>query len=66
MTIQQQEQADFLGGELTAQFLGEAGVESVGASGGDAANFPTITGACCRVSRLRCPSRVWQCTFLCD
>lgn len=60
---QRQDQASFLTGELTAQFLGEAGVESVGANGGDAAGFPTITGVCCRVSWRICPTPRLKCTI---
>lgn len=59
MTGRQQEQADFLGGELTTTFLGEAGVESIGASGVEGqAIWTTII----RISIRICPTPRGGCT----
>lgn len=73
MTARQQEQASFLGGDLTQAFLGEAGAESVGGNGSGVAEFPTVTGACCRIvwrsvqvcPSLRNPYCTQRCTVFC-
>lgn len=56
----QPEQAGFLAGELTVQFLGEAGLESAGGAGDAGGRIPYTFHGVCNTYYRGC-TRLWHC-----